>query len=140
VQIACWIATMWTGRPRFATPMLFVCGVIATFVIGGQRARIGLAICAILGVLFLGLRRLEFLNLNTRWDTDAYGSAVWATLGFHTSLIVVELAEVIAAAAILFRRRAPVHFMSDTADIAIYWYFLVLVWVPLYVMVYLLPR
>ena len=35
VQIACWIATMFAGRPRFATPMLFVCGFVATFVIGG---------------------------------------------------------------------------------------------------------
>src|SRR5207237_7424346 len=35
VQIACWIATMWLGRPRFTVPMLFVCGFIAVFVIGG---------------------------------------------------------------------------------------------------------
>ncbi len=35
IQIFCWIATMWSGRPRFATPLLWVVGFIATFVIGG---------------------------------------------------------------------------------------------------------
>ncbi len=36
VQIFCWIATLWTGRsPRFATPLLFVLGFFAIFVIGG---------------------------------------------------------------------------------------------------------
>ena len=35
VQIFCWIATMWLGRPRFAVPMLYVIGFIITFVIGG---------------------------------------------------------------------------------------------------------
>jgi len=35
LQIFCWIATMWSGRPRYATPMLWVIGFIATFVIGG---------------------------------------------------------------------------------------------------------
>jgi cytochrome c oxidase subunit 1 len=35
IQIFCWIATLWTGRPRFATPLLFVLGFIFNFVIGG---------------------------------------------------------------------------------------------------------
>jgi cytochrome c oxidase subunit 1 len=35
VQIFCWIATMWDGRPRFATPLLYVVGFIVTFVLGG---------------------------------------------------------------------------------------------------------
>jgi cytochrome c oxidase subunit 1 len=35
LQIFCWIATLWDGRPRFATPLLFVLGFIVTFVIGG---------------------------------------------------------------------------------------------------------
>lgn len=35
IQIFCWIATMWSGRPRFHTPLLWVVGFIATFVIGG---------------------------------------------------------------------------------------------------------
>jgi cytochrome c oxidase subunit 1 len=35
IQIFCWIAGLWKGRPRFATPLLFVLGFIAIFVIGG---------------------------------------------------------------------------------------------------------
>ncbi|MCD2316229.1 cbb3-type cytochrome c oxidase subunit I [Sphingomonas sp. IC-11] len=35
VQIFCWIATLWSGRPRFDTPLLWVLGFIVTFVIGG---------------------------------------------------------------------------------------------------------
>jgi cytochrome c oxidase subunit 1 len=35
VQIFCWIATIWSGRPRFATPFLFVLGFIFLFMIGG---------------------------------------------------------------------------------------------------------
>jgi cytochrome c oxidase subunit I+III len=35
LQIFCWIATIWSGRPRFDTPMLWIFGFISTFVIGG---------------------------------------------------------------------------------------------------------
>ena len=35
IQIACWIATIWTGRPSLRLPMLWVYGFVATFVIGG---------------------------------------------------------------------------------------------------------
>jgi cytochrome c oxidase subunit 1 len=35
IQIFCWLATIWSGRPRFATPFLFVLGFIFIFVIGG---------------------------------------------------------------------------------------------------------
>ncbi|HEU4629783.1 MAG TPA: cytochrome c oxidase subunit I [Gemmatimonadaceae bacterium] len=34
-QIFCWIATIWAGRPRFTTAMLFAIGFIVVFVIGG---------------------------------------------------------------------------------------------------------
>src|SRR5215212_1375694 len=35
IQIFCWLATLWDGKPIFRTPLLFVIGFIVTFVIGG---------------------------------------------------------------------------------------------------------
>ena len=35
IQIFCWLATIWTGRPRFTLPMLWVVAFIVTFVLGG---------------------------------------------------------------------------------------------------------
>jgi cytochrome c oxidase subunit I+III len=35
VQVFCWLATLWSGRPRFATPLLFSIGFIVLFVLGG---------------------------------------------------------------------------------------------------------
>ncbi len=35
VQIFCWIAALWKGRPRFATPLLFVIGFVVIFMLGG---------------------------------------------------------------------------------------------------------
>ena len=35
IQIFCWIATMWNGRIRLKTPMLFILGFFAVFIIGG---------------------------------------------------------------------------------------------------------
>jgi len=35
VQVFCWIATLWTGRPVWKTPLLFCAGFIALFVAGG---------------------------------------------------------------------------------------------------------
>ncbi|HEU4648897.1 MAG TPA: cytochrome c oxidase subunit I [Gemmatimonadales bacterium] len=35
VQFFCWLATIWSGRPRMAVPFLFVLGFFAVFLIGG---------------------------------------------------------------------------------------------------------
>jgi cytochrome c oxidase subunit I+III len=35
IQVFCWLATLWNGRPVFRTPLLFVIAFMVTFVIGG---------------------------------------------------------------------------------------------------------
>jgi cytochrome c oxidase subunit I+III len=35
IQIFCWVATLWDGKPVYRTPLLFIIGFIVTFVIGG---------------------------------------------------------------------------------------------------------
>jgi cytochrome c oxidase subunit I len=36
LQIFCWLATLWEGKPIFKTPLLFVIAFVITFVIGGM--------------------------------------------------------------------------------------------------------
>jgi cytochrome c oxidase subunit I+III len=36
IQVFCWLATLWDGKPVFKTPLLFIIGFIVTFVIGGM--------------------------------------------------------------------------------------------------------
>ncbi len=35
IQIYCWIATLWEGKPQFKTPLLFMIGFVVVFVLGG---------------------------------------------------------------------------------------------------------
>ncbi len=35
IQVFCWIATLWTGRPRLRVPLWFVLGFVFLFVMGG---------------------------------------------------------------------------------------------------------
>jgi cytochrome c oxidase subunit 1 len=35
VQIFCWIATIWSGRPRYTTSFMFVIGFFVLFIVGG---------------------------------------------------------------------------------------------------------
>src|ERR1043165_8291719 len=53
--------------------------------------RISLLVCLGFGIAFLVLRALEFSTLNCRWDTNAYGSAVWMLLSLHTVHVVTDV-------------------------------------------------
>lgn len=100
---------------------------------------IGLVVLSLFIVTFVVLRWFELWALNTRWDTNAYGSIAWITLGAHATLLAVEAGEVIGLTAALFRPRLPARVAGDVADVAFYWYFIVLVWLPIYAIVFLLP-
>ena len=104
-----------------------------------EKVRRGLVICSVLIVLMSILRIFEFRALNVRWDTTAYGSAAWATLVAHGTLLLLEMAETLAITVLMFGRRVEERDLSGVNDNAIYWYFLTLAWVPLYVIVFLTP-
>ena len=86
------------------------------------------------------LRAFEFGALNTRWDSNAYGSIVWTLLGFHATLLVIEVAEVLGITAVMFSDRVEEKHFTDASDVAFYWYFLAGAWIPLYAIVFILPR
>lgn len=86
------------------------------------------------------LRGVEFAHLNTRWDQDAYGSVTWALMVLHTTHLLTDFIGTCLLTVMLFTHPVDQERLSDVDDDAVYWAFVVAVWVPLYLLVYWAPR
>ena len=120
-------------------PMYFVKKAAMVF----DRAAVAkwLVVASLFGVAFLVLRIFDFTALNSRWDSHAYGSVAWTTVGFHTVLLILEIGETLGGMMLfVFGRHVQDKHFVDATDNVMYWMFTTLSWVPLYVVVYLLPR
>jgi cytochrome c oxidase subunit I+III len=104
------------------------------------RVRLWLVTCLAFGVMFLIIRGFEFTTLNCAWDTNAYGSIVWAIMGLHTTHLLTDVVDTGVLTALMFTRHAHGRRFVDVSESAFYWHFVVLVWLPLYVVIYWVPR
>ena len=69
------------------------------------------------------------------------GSIVWTLLGLHTVHIVTDVADTLVLAVLMFTRHAENHMrLSDVTDNVFYWNFVVLSWIPIYLLLYWFPR
>lgn len=105
-----------------------------------KKVQSGLWLMTGIGIVLLGLRAMEFTALNEHWTRNAYGSIVWAILVLHTVHTVTDVYDSGVLAAISVRKPMTGRKMSDVADNALYWHFIVLSWVVLYAIVYWVPR
>lgn len=100
-----------------------------------------LPIAALLCTAFVVMRIAELMTqVNVKWNTNAYGSAVWLVLGSHGTLLLIEAAEMIGFAVAFWIAPIERKHFSDVADAAFYWYFMVAAAFVTYVLVFLLPR
>ncbi len=93
----------------------------------------------LLGTAAFATRVLELPRLQFRWDTHAYGSAVWGILGLNTFHQVTALAENLVMIALLFIGPVEKKHMHDLQLGGYFWFWLIAVTVPLYAIVYLEP-
>jgi heme/copper-type cytochrome/quinol oxidase subunit 3 len=98
--------------------------------------RLWMTVCLLISFLFLGVRVLEFGVLNTRWDSDAYGSAVWMLMGLHTTHLVTDAYDSAVLTVLTFTGPMEGKRYVDISENAAYWYFVVLSWLPIYAVVY----
>jgi heme/copper-type cytochrome/quinol oxidase subunit 3 len=106
-----------------------------------RGVRFGMVVMSLVGAALVPLRLYEFTHLNVRWDSNAYGSAVWGLLGLHTTHLVTDLVDTVVLTALLFTRHGHhARRFVDTAENAMYWNFVVLAWLPIYAIIYLVPR
>lgn len=103
--------------------------------------RWGLVGMSIFGILPLIVRWFEFSAVNVRWDSNAYGSVVWFMLGLHTTHLLTDLGDTLVLTVLMFTRHGRNgRRFSDVSDNAVYWDFVVLTWLPIYGLLYWLPR
>jgi heme/copper-type cytochrome/quinol oxidase subunit 3 len=100
--------------------------------------RLWLAVCILFAAAFLGVRVFEYSALNCRWDTNAYGSIVWVLLSLHTVHLLTDFVDTVVLEAVLFYKPTSKRFV-DVSENAMYWYFVVLSWIPIYVVIYFGP-
>jgi heme/copper-type cytochrome/quinol oxidase subunit 3 len=105
-----------------------------------RRARLWMVVAIGFALIFNVIRIQEFRGLNVWFDENAYGSIVWALLGFHTTHILTDLLDSIVLAVLLFTGPLEEKRFVDVSENCLYWYFVVASWLPIYAVLYLAPR
>ena len=100
-----------------------------------------LIVMSVIGAVLVVIRGFEFNSLNCRWTDDAYSSVIWALLLLHTTHILTDWVDTLVLAALVqtvegYEGRRFV----DTDENALYWRFVWLSWLPIYAMIYWIPR
>lgn len=105
-----------------------------------RAVRIGLLIVSLVAVLNLVIRVFEFPALQCMWDTNAYGSVVWTLLGLHTIHLLTDGFDTWVLTVLMFSGPIQRKRFVDVSENADYWWFVVLTWVPIYLVIYWAPR
>ena len=105
-----------------------------------RGVQIWMVVCVAFAVAFNVIRIFEFSALNVRWDSNAYGSAVYALLGFHTVHVLTDFVDTALLTVLFFTGPVDEHRFVDISENAMYWYFVVIAWIPIYAVIYLAPR
>lgn len=104
------------------------------------RVRLWLPVCVLFGVGFVVIRWFEFETLASRWDSNAYGSIVWTTMGLHTAHVLTDVVDSAVLAVLMFTKHAEPKRLVDVSENSLYWDFIVLTWLPIYAAIYFAPR
>lgn len=93
------------------------------------------------GAVLLILRGFEFNSLNCRWTDDAYSSVIWALLLLHAVHLITDWGDTIVLAALMYTRVAyEGRRQVDVDENSLYWRYVWLLWIPIYLMIYWVPR
>jgi len=104
------------------------------------KIKIYLILTIAFNIAAIVLRFYEFDALHFKWDDNAYGSITWTILGTHLLHLFVMAAEDSYLLVWTFARGLDKKHALDLTVMAVYWYWIVGIWILLYSLVYLAPR
>ena len=102
--------------------------------------QIGLVICIVITVVAIVLRLYEFASVHFKWNDNAYASTVWTLLGMHLLHLMILASEALFLATFAFFCPLDDSHALDVTVYAVYWYWVVGFWLPIYGIIYFAPR
>lgn len=105
-----------------------------------REVEIALILLLVLGITAIVLRFHEFSALNFRWDDNAYAAMVWTIVALHLLHLFVGMLEMVMMLVWIYAKGLDEKHARDVRVTAVYWYWVVGVWVILYAIVFPGPR
>jgi len=105
-----------------------------------RGVRVWMIVTLAFAVAFAVVRVFEFGALNVRWDTNAYGSIVWANMVFHTTHLLTDMVDTAVLVLLMFTGPIEGKRFVDVSENSIYWDFVVVIWLLVYAVIYIAPR
>jgi heme/copper-type cytochrome/quinol oxidase subunit 3 len=105
-----------------------------------KRMRLWVTVGTLFSLAILAVRFFEFKGLNCLWYGSAYGSVVWTLLGLHTTHLVTDAFDTLVLNVLVFTGPLEGKRYVDVSENALYWYFVVFSWLPIYAVLYWAPR
>jgi len=102
--------------------------------------KLAIALTLAFNITAIIIRYYEFDSLHFKWDANAYGSITWMILGIHLLHMVALCGEDVFLMIWLFTKGLDDKHALDITVTAVYWYWIVGMWVILFPLVYLAPR
>jgi cytochrome c oxidase subunit III len=134
------------GVPILNLVLMLISCVPAWFAARAAKAEdrrttlIWLLVHGLIGTAIVVVRYFEFFALNVRWDANAYGSINWALLFAHGYTAVFDVMDTLGLALLfLFLEPEEKHYV-DVTENSFFWYFVVITWIPLFILIFLGPR
>jgi cytochrome c oxidase subunit III len=142
------------GRDEMPRLLWGTLSAVATILVGflayhadraARRKRIvpirrNLVFLVLSGLVLIALRAAEMKALAFKWDSHAYGSVVWVTLGLHLCHLIACTLESLVVAIVFYVGPVFEKHLLDVRVTGLYWYFVVAMWLPTYALIYLVPR
>ena len=76
-----------------------------------------------------------------RWYDNAYGSIMWALLVLHTTHVLTDWVDTVVLTGLMYTKHGMTgRRFVDVSENAMYWRFVWLAWLPIYLLIYWVPR
>jgi heme/copper-type cytochrome/quinol oxidase subunit 3 len=103
------------------------------------RARLGMVLCVVAGIIFMAIRVRIMSHIGYKWSDHAFGSVAWTAEGMHSFHTIAASGETALIFIYSLVRPLTKKRFLDVRCGAVYWYFLIITWLPFYFLIYVQP-